>query len=498
MAGYKDYSMSNNAVFAYGNGMRPFSKWTKKEILQMLKAKHVVSTEHMNIFTKMTLAQLKDAVLCYEEWHHTSSYYNKTDFYRVDYDPKMDYTIFLKEVAQDKPKEEESEEVWLCTYLEWGGTRNHPTAKTHKAYGVIKGDWFYFIPTNENVVRKKKVSANGFQKVKKFDNVPDPLIADLPISKTLLGDLVATICNRVHCKKNKDLALTIEYFKENHIDDSVLDSFLAYCEEKKIKDDAQVVKGLADAVFDSDRDYTRYVEKPKLRKRKEKEKEKELKKYLSSAFVRVLVNGGKYFVSFSALKKYNQKAGALGLENLTSALVDNHATIFMLNEDGTAFKVDKREGTTSSPPSRSIVLIPATEREWKVGQLSTPSLLLKLRVAIAFNYKRHKTPVFLIVEDKSCKIPPCFKDNVFETFEDAQGVLWSLEQEQSSPYMREAVSWLNRHLEAVRELKKALCRKEKSTKYEHVIRKIKAWYGTELSIHEVKKIRQVLLRLSGK
>lgn len=498
MAGYKDYSMSNNAVFAYGNGMRPFSKWTKKEILQMLKAKHVVSTEHMNIFTKMTLAQLKDAVLCYEEWHHTSSYYNKTDFYRVDYDPKMDYTIFLKEVAQDKPKEEESEEVWLCKYLEWGGSRNHPTVKEHMAYGVVKGDWFYFIPTGENSVRRKKVSGNGFQKIKRFDNVPNPLIVNLPIPKALLGDLVATIYNRVPYKKNRDLALTVEYFKANNINNSVLDSFLTYCEDNKIKDDAQVVKRLADTVFDSERDYARYVEKPKLRKRMEKEKKKELKKYLSSAFVRVLVNGEKYFISFSALKKYYQTTGALGLENLTAAVVGNRETILLLNEDGTEFKVDKRGGTTNSLPSRSIVLIPATESEWKRGQLSSPSLLMKLRVAIAFNYKRHKTPVFIIVEGKSCKIPPYFKDKLFETFEEAQEALWLLEQEQSSLDMQEAISWLNKHLETVGALKKALSGKKKKPKYDHVIRNIKAWYGTQMSIEEVKKIRQVLLRLSEK
>ena len=240
------------------------------------------------------------------------------------------------------------------------------------------------------------------------------------------------------------------------------------------------------------------MEKPKLRKRMEKEKKKELKKYLSSAFVRVLVNGEKYFISFSALKKYYQTTGALGLENLTVAVAGNRETILLLNENGTEFKVDKREGTTNSLPSRSIVLIPATESEWKRGQLSSPSLLIKLRVAIAFNYKRHKTPVFIIVEDKSCKISPYFKDKLFETFEEAQEALWLLEQEQSSLDMQEAISWLNKHLETVGALKKALSGKKKKPKYDHVIRNIKAWYGTQMSIEEVKKIRQVLLRLSEK
>ena len=34
MAGYREYSMSNNAVAAYENGENPLSKQTKKEILE--------------------------------------------------------------------------------------------------------------------------------------------------------------------------------------------------------------------------------------------------------------------------------------------------------------------------------------------------------------------------------------------------------------------------------------------------------------------------------
>lgn len=33
MAGYSGYSMSNNAVDAYENGEKPYSKWTKQDLL---------------------------------------------------------------------------------------------------------------------------------------------------------------------------------------------------------------------------------------------------------------------------------------------------------------------------------------------------------------------------------------------------------------------------------------------------------------------------------
>ena len=37
MAGYDNYSMSNNAVAAYQTGEKPKSKWTKKDIMEELR-----------------------------------------------------------------------------------------------------------------------------------------------------------------------------------------------------------------------------------------------------------------------------------------------------------------------------------------------------------------------------------------------------------------------------------------------------------------------------
>lgn len=36
MAGYHNYSMSNNAVQAYNTGEKPLSKWTKAVIIEAL------------------------------------------------------------------------------------------------------------------------------------------------------------------------------------------------------------------------------------------------------------------------------------------------------------------------------------------------------------------------------------------------------------------------------------------------------------------------------
>ena len=86
MAGYFNYSMSNNAVDAYSQGERPLSKWTKSEIIsEVEKISRKTSLKFdFELFKKIPLAILKKEFLAKSSWHHTSSYYNETDFYSID------------------------------------------------------------------------------------------------------------------------------------------------------------------------------------------------------------------------------------------------------------------------------------------------------------------------------------------------------------------------------------------------------------------------------
>lgn len=104
--------MSNNAVLAYRNGERPISKWTKTDILNGLD----VPQSKMAVLKRMPVKTLK--LLCLERssWHHTSSHYNRTDFYMVSsrevnsmtlkelefylLDPGERLTIVLKELER--------------------------------------------------------------------------------------------------------------------------------------------------------------------------------------------------------------------------------------------------------------------------------------------------------------------------------------------------------------------------------------------------------------
>ena len=82
MAGYYNYSMSNNAVWAYENGEMPLSKWTKAAILEACGDK-------AEMLKPLTVAELRAEFLINSSWHHTSKHYNCTDFYMIDAD-KLD------------------------------------------------------------------------------------------------------------------------------------------------------------------------------------------------------------------------------------------------------------------------------------------------------------------------------------------------------------------------------------------------------------------------
>jgi hypothetical protein len=79
-SGYSGYSMSNRAVRAYENGEKPLSKWTKTEIISRITE---IDKEKGRAFSKVKLSVLKDTVLRYSSWHHTSNRCNRTDFYEI-------------------------------------------------------------------------------------------------------------------------------------------------------------------------------------------------------------------------------------------------------------------------------------------------------------------------------------------------------------------------------------------------------------------------------
>ena len=171
MAGYNGFSMSNNAVAAYESGEKPFSKWTKTEIVNAIN--RAIAEEELELncsiskIKKIPVKELKRICLRQTSWHHTSNHYNKTNFYSIDLvsieeltDEKIDKAIAA---CKSEKKIEPTEEKWKCAFLEWSGTRKHPTATEIIEIGIIKGDWFY-----RSNGSKKKTSANGFRFIQKI------------------------------------------------------------------------------------------------------------------------------------------------------------------------------------------------------------------------------------------------------------------------------------------------------------------------------------------
>lgn len=85
---YKGWSMSNNAVAAYEDGEMPISKWSKKVIIERIEeaidAKEIELQCSLEELKKLPLKVLRDNCLTYTSWHHTSKFFNQTNFYSLD------------------------------------------------------------------------------------------------------------------------------------------------------------------------------------------------------------------------------------------------------------------------------------------------------------------------------------------------------------------------------------------------------------------------------
>ena len=155
--------MSNNAVEAYENGERPLSRWRKSDILEAISVSEIELKCSISKLQKLPVKVLKEVCLTRSSWHHTSNYYNQTDFYALDEeyignltDEKIEK--LLKECKSEEKSREPAEERWKCAFLEWSGSRKHPKATELVEEGIIRGQWFY-----RQDGSKKKTSANGFR-----------------------------------------------------------------------------------------------------------------------------------------------------------------------------------------------------------------------------------------------------------------------------------------------------------------------------------------------
>lgn len=105
MAGYKGKSMSNNAVRAYADGEMPLSKWSKAAILNAISQANENGETNLDLalLRKISLKDLRNFALKKSSWHHTSKFYNKTNFYELDIESlsKWDNNDLEAKLARD-------------------------------------------------------------------------------------------------------------------------------------------------------------------------------------------------------------------------------------------------------------------------------------------------------------------------------------------------------------------------------------------------------------
>lgn len=139
MSGYHGYSKSNNAVAAEAEGLYPASVLAKR--------------------IGVRAAAIK-ALMRPTEWHHTSAWYNRTQYYSED-----DALEIIEELRAWRPPDSQEIVHEGCTgwYLAWSGTRRFRRAREVQ-FGPIRvtqrGTWFTLhLPSGP---LRKRADTRGF------------------------------------------------------------------------------------------------------------------------------------------------------------------------------------------------------------------------------------------------------------------------------------------------------------------------------------------------
>ena len=164
---YIGRKMSYRAHQAYENGEKPLSKRKKDEILDLL------SQESELDFSDMTLETLKEFFLIKSGRHHTGKFYNKTAFYRFEFDPKswdqeqIDYCVALKQGVK-KQKKENNYITARIRYHFWTGTRKHPIYNSEEEIVKFRSFDGKVKTKNGNKLLSKITILNEIEKTDRF------------------------------------------------------------------------------------------------------------------------------------------------------------------------------------------------------------------------------------------------------------------------------------------------------------------------------------------
>ena len=121
--GYIGTKMSERAMEAHNNGEKPYSQWSKEDLLDCLPSAIFEQAK------KLTLNELKSELLYTSSWHHTGNCFNRTDFYAVNENAVEELTAErIVEIIANRPKKErkiKDKPLFITAkikYIEWEGS----------------------------------------------------------------------------------------------------------------------------------------------------------------------------------------------------------------------------------------------------------------------------------------------------------------------------------------------------------------------------------------
>ena len=164
--GYCGYSMSNNAVRAYEEGLLPLSKIT---VYSLKKAGINLKLKEFKILANKEVIKTR-------EWHHTSSQYNKTHFWDLE---ETQERYFFDDADTDKMRkraqslleeaDKDNDKIVSGEFVQHQRiSMKYSKSAVFKFKGVIKGNWIELIECERvsgshglNLPKKKKLDGNG-------------------------------------------------------------------------------------------------------------------------------------------------------------------------------------------------------------------------------------------------------------------------------------------------------------------------------------------------
>ena len=187
-SGYEGYSRSKRSADAIESYEVPLSMINKNLVNTFLNEYSLdFKEDDLDFLKKLSISKWKYiAKKTYpSSWHHTSSYFNKTDHYSLPLIAEriLEYKDSIDEEYANYKNINKDEKITFKSGVinveVWGGTRKHPRIVGYdEVAGIIIGDWLYF--KNDHSIKgstsKYKTTANKVKWIKEYNSYADLIL----------------------------------------------------------------------------------------------------------------------------------------------------------------------------------------------------------------------------------------------------------------------------------------------------------------------------------